>query len=472
MANNTPPARDQLLTPPTPARVVWPLTADGLDTGGGNALTPLTGNPISTGVGFVGNGIDAKLVGDLPAWAQSATAPLAFHVRAKVGTGVDWREVIATVSTAPGGQDTPKLELAAVGNVVQVRAKSTAGAVVTKNLCRTNWRFEFRAPEQIAQTLVQSLCWLDDTTLIFAVDCGTTNVLYRVDTTTGEYTGRASSTTYDHINSMHADPDGGVWCQCQIGGLDEVVQLDLATSFSTGAITESGRWNTGDVPVSSIAFATLAGNEYVLLSQYASSGTPRIYVFLRSQMAGTVNMVDRVKRFRPGLRVQDLAFRPSDGRIYVTRSGTGDSVDSLDLAAALAGADDASPTLTSAQSPSVFPQGIDFNPSDSRAWVGTEGWASVGDGIGYSALWSSALAGPEENAFLIDFTGSSIEVRMNGRLQQTFTHAASANVPTKLAVGAHPAATSGQTGFLTSGTVRAVALSSAPFTQSQLDALA
>lgn len=448
MSESTPPIRDQILaTPPPESETV-----------------------VSTTSPFTANGYDAKLVFDLPAWAQSASAPLAFHARATVGTGIDWREVIANVSTA--ANDTPKLELAVVGNATQLRAKGSAASVVTKSLCRTNWRFEFRAPEQIAQALVQSLCWLDSTTLLFAVDTGSVNVLYRVNATTGEYTGRASSTTYDHINSMHVDPDGNVWCQCQISGLDEVVQLDLATSFSTGAITEAARWNTGDVPVSSIAFATLGGFEYVLLSQYASSGTPRIYVFLRSQMSGTVNMVDRVKCFRVGLRVQDLCFRPSDGRVYVTRSASGDSVDSYDLSALLLVADDSSPTPVSAQSPSVYPQGIDFCPADGRCWVGTEGWASVGDGIAYSALWSSALSGPEENAYLVDFTGTTIEVRLNGRLQHSFAHAAATTVPVKASVGAAPPATPGQTGYLTSGTVRSVAISSVPFTQAQLDALA
>src|SRR5690606_20704671 len=99
---------------------------------------------------------------------------------------------------------------------------------------RCNWRFEFRTPEAIATPLVQSLCWLDEDTLLFAVDTGSTNILYRVDAATGEYTGRASSTTYDHINSMHVAPDGTVWCQCVVGGFDQRKQLDLVASFSSG----------------------------------------------------------------------------------------------------------------------------------------------------------------------------------------------------------------------------------------------
>ncbi len=478
MAESTPPTRDQLLTPAAPFTIAWPLTADGLDTDGGNALAPLAANPIASGVGFVANGYDTKLAGDLPVEAQSATAPLAMHVIASApGPAADWREVVCAVTTTT--VDLPKIEIAVVDDpsnsgvgAFQLRTKP-ASTIVTKYLNRCNWRFEFRAPEQIAQTLVQSLCWLDEDELLFAVDCGTTNVLYRVDATTGEYTGRASSTTYDHINSMHVAPDGSVWCQCQVSGLDEVIQLDLAASFSTGAITEASRWDTGDVPVSSIAFATLGSVEYVLLSQHATSGTPRVYVFQRSQMSGVVNQVDRVTRWRCGYSVQDLAFRPSDGKVYVSRSASagGATIDSFDLAALLLAADDTTPTPTVAShAPTRWPQGIDFQPAADRAWVGSEGFQNVGDGISHSALWSSALVGPETNAYLVDYTGGSLQVRLNGRLMWESAHVV-ANAPQKVSVGASPSSTAGLTGFLTAGTVRALAIKSTPFTQTELDDL-
>lgn len=478
MPEYTPPARDQLLTPAAPFNVAWPLTADGLDTDGGNLLSQLAANPI-TGTGFVANGYDTKLVGDLPAAAQNAGAPISVHVIASApGPADDWREVVCAVTTAT--VDTPKIEIAVVDDpsvasvgAFQLRAKGSAASVVTKYLNRCNWRFEFRTPEAIAQPLVQSLCWLDASTLLFAVDTGSVNVLYRVDAATGEYTGRASSTTYDHLNSLHVAPDGTVWCQCIVGGFDQRKQIDLATSFSTGAITESASWNTGDVPTSSIAFATLGGVEYVLLSQHATSGTPRVYVFLRSQMAGMVNQVDRVTRWRCGFSVQDLAFRPSDGKVYVSRSGSaGGTVEAYDLAALLLAADDTTPTpVVASHAPARWPQGIDFHPVTSRAWVGSEGFASVGDGISHSAIWSSALAGAESNAYLVDYTGGTMQVRLNGRLQHDFAHVA-ANAPQKISVGASPASVAGQTGFLTAGTVRALAISSTPFTQTDLDALA
>lgn len=478
MAESTPPVRDRLLTTPDTAIITWPLTEDAYDTNGENLLIALNGNPISNGIGFIANGTNTRLSGDLPNWAISANAAISFHVVAKAsGPVVDWREVAAGVETATAGSDTPKIELAFIKDpsnssvgVFQLRAKSTSSSVVTKYLNRSNWRFEFRTPELIAQPLVQSLCWIDSTTLLFAVDTGSVNVLYRVDTTTGEYTGRASSTVYDHINSMHLAQDGTVWCQCVVGGFDQRKQLDLETSFSTGVITESASWNTGDVPTSSIAFATLEGIEYVLLSQFATSGTPRCYVFLKSQMAGIVNQADRVTRWRIGTAVQDLAFRPSDRKVYVSRSGgtAGGVIEAYDLATILNLTDDSTPTpLTVSHAPAVWSQGIDFHPTSHRAYVGSEGLYNVGDGISHSAIWSSNLTGPEDNSYLIDYLGSSMQVRLNGRLMHDFSHTA-ASTPNKISVGAHPSATSGQTGFLTSGTVRGVAIKSVPFTEAEL----
>lgn len=236
MAESTPPVRDRLLTTPDTAIITWPLTEDAYDTNGENLLIALNGNPISNGIGFIANGTNTRLSGDLPNWAISANAAISFHVVAKAsGPVVDWREVAAGVETATAGSDTPKIELAFVKDpsnssvgVFQLRSKSTSSSVVTKYLNRSNWKFEFRTPELIAQPLVQSLCWIDSTTLLFAVDTGSVNVLYRVDTTTGEYTGRASSTVYDHINSMHLAQDGTVWCQCVVGGFDQRKQIGRA----------------------------------------------------------------------------------------------------------------------------------------------------------------------------------------------------------------------------------------------------
>lgn len=483
MAENTPPLRDYPLDSETPVLIAWPLTVDNTDTNGGNALTPLASSPIVPGVGFVANGYDSKLFCNLPAWACVQHARISVHVIAKLTAPVvDWREVIVDVSHAT--EDKPKLELCTIvdpnysgGSVGLVALRTFADSITTTKLNRFGWRFEFRSPEQISGIpKPQALCWLDANTLIFVADIsGTTKcALYKVDATTGEYIGRASSTTYRHPNSLHVDPDGEVWTVCSVGGFDKRKRIDLSASFSTGNITESGDWNTGDVPTSSIAFATIGGVGYVLLSQYANSGTPCIYVFLRSQMAGTVNQVNRVIKFRCGLNVQDLVQRASDGLLYISRSlGTGGQIQAYDLAAIIAaGVDDVTPTpVLTYPAATKMAEGLDFRPSDDRLWMCTEGEGTAGDLWSHSSLWSSSLTGSEENAYLLDFEDGDLQIRINGRLFHRFAHTPGA-APTKLSIGASPNAFASIVSFVTSGTIRSLAIKSVPFTPAELSSLA
>lgn len=476
MSEATPPVRDRL--PSATEKILWPLTADLLDSNGGNAFT--SPGSFVTPQGFAGNGTSSKAVIDAPLWAT--TSRVALHAIAKAAgppAGGYYREVAVTLNTAVS-PETPRLELAVVADPINtavgmlaLRAHNGGSTVVTQ-LNRIGWRFEFRMPELIGGSipLAQSLCFLDANTLLVSAYAGATAVLYRVDIPTGEYTGRASSTTYQHINSMHVAQDGSVWVQCVVGGFDQRKQLDLATSFSTGAITESASWNTGDVPTSSISFATVGGVEYVLLSQFATSGTPKVYIFLRSQMAAGVNQVDRVKRFAAGINVQDLVQRASNGLLYVS-SSSGGTVKAYDLAAILAGPDDSSPTPVSTfHAATSAAEGLDFNPDTDRLWMCTEGLTGAGDKQSHSAVWSSALTGSEENSYLLDSYPGQVQAHLNGRLM-TIVSQSQGPAPTKLGLGVHPAvtATGPNLGYLsTGGYVRSVALKSSDVTAEDLAA--
>lgn len=468
------PVRDQILASIVPAIITWPMTADELDADGLNPLTRLGASTPVTPQGFTANGYDTKLVGDLPAWAASATAPLHFHVIAKAtAPAIDWREVVANVSTA--SVDYPKLELSTqlhLGRTIFALRTYNGSTVTTTRLNRSGWRFEFRYPEKIGgvNVIPQGLCFIDASTLLLTGYAGSTSVIYRVDLTTGEYTGKATSTTHQHLNSIHRAQDGSIWLTSVVGGFDKRAPVDLATSFSTGTITTGTVWDTGDVPVSSLAFATVGGVECVLASQYQGAG--KIYVFLKSQMAGPVNQVDRVIRFYVGNGVQDLVQRASDGLLYVSRSDGSDRVDAYDLAAILSAAvDDASPAVVSTYPHATeMAEGIDFHPTTDRLWVNTEGLTGTSD-RSHLAVWSTAMTGAEENAYLIDYIGGTLEVRVNGRLMVDGLLYTPGMAPAKIAIGAAPPNTAGQTGFMTAGTVRSVAIKSVPFTQPELDSL-
>src|SRR5690606_42074561 len=101
MSEATPCERDQLLGSQPPEFRTYPLTTDEYDTDASNPLAWIGGtSPIAAGVGFVGNGSDAKMVGDIPAWAQSAGAAVSIHPICKVtASPTDWREVRARATT-------------------------------------------------------------------------------------------------------------------------------------------------------------------------------------------------------------------------------------------------------------------------------------------------------------------------------------------------------------------------------------
>lgn len=480
MSESTPPVRDYPLGSEPPQQIVWPLVSDALDTDGGNLLTGITTPPgVMSSSGFAGNGSSARCSGDLPTWAQAANGKISFHVIARAVTKpavVAWREVAVSITTASG--DTPKLELCVMDDDYDTHGcfslRAYNGSIQKKFLNRVGWKFEFRSPENIlgGTPSPQALCWLNSTTLLLCSTRGSTSVLYRWDTTTNEYTGRASSTVLTHINSMHVDPDGYVWVCTTTAAGDKRKRLDLTTTFNTGTITGDMDWNTGDVPTSSLSFATIGGTEYALLTQFATTGTPYCYVFLRSQMAGTVNQIDRVKKFATGLRIQDLAQRPSDGKLYMTRASAPGTIEAYDLSSILVGVDGATPTPTATYpSPTVMTEGIEFHPTDGRLWSCTEGYVSAGDIWSYCSFWSTAMTGTEDNSYLFDYLGGEVQIRLNGRLMWQFSHTCTA-IPTKVSVCAAPVATVGQSGFLqTGGYVRSVAVSSVPFTPTELSDL-
>jgi hypothetical protein len=463
---------------------VWPLTSNLSDTNGTNALAGLAANPTPIGAsGFIGNGTNAKLSGVLPAWAQNAAADLALFARvrppATVAAGLDVRETAVSVTNSTG--TAPKLELCAtvanVATVVRLRALS-GGSAVEIDLARVGWRFERRVPEKIAGVPppLQCVCFLDDNTLLFA--CKEPCALYRMNLTTGEITGRALSSLHTIINSMHRAPNGDVWFQCTAAatGFDEVRRLDVTATFASGVVTESGAWDTGDVPVSMVAFASAGGVDYVVLGATQSSGTPRAYVFPASAAGTPVSIAAAVRRFRIGLRVQDMAYRPFTGRLHLIRWGGVGFVEEYDFAAIMAGADDPAPAaLSSFVAPSAFVEGLDFHPTTSRAYAGTEVNISA-QADSFGAVWSSELSGTEENAIQATRVGTALEVQLNRRLLvdgAEATLSVPSTTPTRLAVGAPPNATAGGAGFLSSGGfVRAVALKSAAFSATDLDDLA
>jgi hypothetical protein len=490
MPENTPPGRDY---PPGLApqfMIEWPLTADEFDTNGGNALVPLMGAPIVPGVGFVAslnhNVLTTKLLADTPPEFVDARAPFTLAVtvrkRAEVIYGTETFVCLGHTTS-----DRPKVELCAIDdptNSVQAQFCVRSWGMTNVYLGRANWRFEMRTPEMLrgALTVPQGLCFLDGGTLLYTADeDGTSStILYRVDLTTGEYTGRARSNTLLNCNCLATDPDGNVWgVAWPASSPARVFKIDLATSFATGVITEATTWSvTGDaIGIASIAFATVGGVEYVLLTEFAHTGTARSFVFLRSKMTAPADaVVDRVLKFVCGYNLQGFAQRPSDGMLYASRSD--DRIDRYDIAAIItAGVDNTTPSpVTMRCAPAQRCEGLALRPSDGRLWVGTQArqLQARRDVWSHCSIWSCDLDSDAEwNSFLISYRDGLWDVRCNGRLMLTWYFFANISNPAlKLAVGASPATTHAvRQRVLYNGEIRKLALTLTEFTAAQLAAL-
>lgn len=490
MPESTPPVRDYPIGHAPQSKVEWPLTLDSTDTNGGNALVPLNGNPIVQGVGFVGDGLYTKLMNASPPdWLVPAGEPLSAFVKVrKTWEAIYGSEIVFSLAHAT--LDRPKLELAVhddptnLGQAQYVLRmwNGAAGTPAPLYLGRASWRFEFRMPELLRDmlTVPQGLCFLDADTLLFTADEGGTSstILYRVDLVTGEYTGRARSNTLLNCNCIATDQSGDVWgVAWPTSGPVRIFKIDLATSFATGVITEASNWVvTGDaIGPASIAFVTVAGVEYVLLTEFGHTAAPRSFVFLRSKMTAPADAVaDRVLKFVVGYNLQGFAQRPSDGMLYASRSL--DVIDRYDIAAIIfAGVDNTTPApVTVHAAPAQRCEGLAFHPGTGRLWIGTQARQinATRDTWSHCALWSCDVdAVGEWNSFMFDYADGVCYIRCNGRLMLRHV-ATSVGVTERIVVGA--AVGSNMTTrlrVLYLGTVNALAFSNTPFTAAQLAAL-
>lgn len=487
MSEATPPVRDEYRTEPDENFRVYPLTYDELDQNGANALTRLGGGPHLTPEGFKANGYDSRYTLALTSGA-GAPASLRATVRLDAAPRTS-RDFI--VGLVPTSADQPKLEISAVpdaalSSIGQLALRVYSSSMQTLRLNRPGWRFEFRFPELVSGGVPapQSLAFLDDDTLVLACHkSDAVTVLYRVDLTTGEYTGRASSTEFIHLNSMHVRPNGEVWANAYVASLGQnrMIRLDLAASFSAGTVTVDATWETtGLTP--SIAFLEISGTEYVLCQEFAATGTAYLYVFLASQMGSPVTAADRVKRFDLGLRIQDVCPRDADGLLYASRNSAQGSpnsygwVQSYDIAAAIASAADGATITPIATYPhaTLLAEGLGFRPGDGRLWSLTEGHLTVGDSWGHCAVWSSQIPqAAEVNVYHADSHPTGLlELRVNGRLMHSVAATLPGAAATRLAIGGPPSASPGlAAGFMPAGIVRAVAQKDGLFTLDEIAAL-
>lgn len=461
--------------------VVLPLTYDEDDYDASMTWVRQGSGPHVTPSGFEGNGWNSRLKSTtIPAWMSSQFGRLTVHasVRPQMAQVMNSSgdTVVHVGADASGAVPQAKLALRMLQDPNRstwpyLALQSYTGSLQTMPLVRPQWKFQGQFPQLVAGAYAarpQAILFIDATTLLVSAHYEDTETrVFRVDLATGNVTGSFSfgTTTHKHIASFAVSQTGDLWAVDYDTG--HTLKIDLAASLSSGTASIVADWNTAILnKVSGIDFITVGGVDYVLIAEYATSGTPYLYVIPTSQMVGgsTFAVANRFKRFNIGLRIQGIAVK--SGALYVARNRQVASTDTAGylerydaIATTISGSADGSvlSPAFSQPAPSQYAEDIKFHPTTGECWMMTEGWASVGDFDGFLSIWSSPADGSTvENHVTATYSGTgSVQVKLNNKLFGSAAWTPTVPVAT-VSVGGPPQAAAGfETGYF-SGYVRNV----------------
>lgn len=452
--------------------IVLPLTYDEEDHLGEMTWVRSGGaGPHVTPSGFEGDGYEARLKSTtIPTWMSGATTRVALQasvkinpVRLKTSAG---DTVLHMGADAAGASPTPKLALKVLADAqdatkVHLALQGWTTALQTLPLARPEWKYQFRLPVLEVggnKGKPQALYFIDANTIVVTAHYeDTESKAFKVNINTGELLGQFTFATHVHIASFAKTSGGAIWALDYVG--KRALEIDLDASFTAGTVQITKNVNlTNFVGPSSLEFITVSGTEYALMGEYATTGTPYLYVYPLSAWTdgSTPTVAGRYKRFNIGQRNQGTAIK--DGHLYVSKNRNSSSsvlygyIERYNnIATIISGtADGATVTFNTLHStPSKYPEDLKFHPTTGELWTGAEGWDSPGDLDGWLSFWSSPLTGAAvENHYSFWYDGSgSLSVKINGRDFQTLAWSLNQAVAT-VSVGGPPQASAGmQTGF-------------------------
>jgi hypothetical protein len=419
--------------------------------------------------GFVGDGYEFRIScsSGLPAWVTAGSSqPVTLRATIEPYSGprnaTADRLVSLCVNDATAN---PKLELAVVSDVtdsveLMVAARAYTGSMQTQRLFRRKWRFHWQFPIKTLsgyRARPQAvLPLLNGTVLVSAHYENQFSVAYQCERESGAVLGsfEFDSVTAYHVNALARRAlDGTVW----FDGDDKVLRrLDVDASLASGAAVVTGTFDcTAMAALSGIEWVVIDGHEYLLLGEYATIGTPYLYVIAAADvvLGGTFVLADRVKRLQLPLRCQGHAYldgllwlsvsvNPSGGRVYpvLLDDFIASGVDGDAWTAWAERPGDAAP-----RPPTAYAQDCKFD-GQGRLWMCTEGLAGVDDADEFLCVWSSALGEAEENTVQLRYDGaSSVHILVNDRLFVTKAWTPT-SVPGVVSILGPPTGSASQTG--------------------------
>jgi hypothetical protein len=472
--------------------LIVPLIYDEVD----EAVAPLTWTRLGDGPritprGFMGDAYGARLraTAGLPSYATSAAGAL--YLRATIGAfdcqahSTADRVVSICVNDATAN---PKLEFAMVDDPTHsdrqmIACRAYTGSMQTQRMAKRDWRFSFTYPEKSVSAIdaVPMGVMYDGVATLLTAFYTTHSRCHRVETQEGALNGTFVFPGLDVISSIaDRESDGTAWFA---NSSDEhISSYDLATSFETGAaVIESDVDLTALASFRAIEWVTYVNEgtddegteedestsvEYLAVCEYATSGTPYIYLFDSADVVdGAVLLVaDRVRRLAAPTHVTGISYK--DGYLYAARATSGGIVTKIGLDEWLeTGADGDSYTsyveanAERIDAPTQQCHDVDFDPSG-FLWCATSGESADNDDPNFLAVWASPLTSlngfPTANVCSAWYDGAgTLQIRMNDKLFATKSWTPTPT-PAAVSIGGPPQASAGQGNGFFSGFVRDV----------------
>lgn len=469
---------------------IMPLTYDETDRNGILTFTRQGAGPHQTPMGFEGNGYDSRLKATaLPSWMSSSTAAFGLQVTYKsygqyyadlnryAGLGPKDTTLGVSPLVYLGADSSTLAQKCLIGieadpglstcPVVHARV-TTSGGTSKCHYNRPNWRYQFLTPtyQESGKTWVPNAIVFKDSTKLWSAAHlqDTLSRMWEMDPNTGSILRSFDfPSPYNHVANLAIRGNGDVWFTDS--PTSDCAIVDMEASFTSGTAVIPTVMNTTSFnKIGAIDFVTISGTEYFVAAEYATSGTPYLYVFPASAIgAVTLTASSRTKRWPIGLQVQGLVMRGT--QVYISFSSGGGIIRAYDLASMLSSlADGATPTaIWQEVAPSSYPEDLCVHPVTGDVWAPTEGNASVLSDRAHLSYWSSPLNGTaQENTYTVNYDGAgNFTFLMNGRDYYTVSVTPSQGAAC-VSIGGPPAAPAGGSTGYSYGFLKNVAIQDAP----------
>lgn len=475
--------------------ILLPLTYDDTDITGESTWSGIGDGPSASPEGFIGNNSNSRIeIDSVPSWLSAGDSPLLLHAsvtaaqtEAKINNG---DTIIHAGSDGAGTEPDARLAMRVLrspglSTEVYVALQGFTSSMQTHPLFRPAWKFQRRFPVLNIgsnEARPQGILFLSDNEVLVSAHFeDTESRAYKINANTGEVLGSFDfGSTYIHITAFAANSSGDVWCCDYLTNI--TLQIDVDASLSAGTVQILSEWDTNNAVtvvdpasgVSTLEFIQFGGVEYVLLGEYAETGTPALWVIPITEMGDGVvfQPSDAYKEFFIGRRLQGTAIKNGDlyaikNRNFDTSNANGWLEIFPDIGSQFVNESSGSslPPDSAYPAPSQYPEDMKFHPVTGILWTMTEGFDAIGDFAGFLSIWSwDEDGGSVENSVSARFNGVSlVDIKINNEAFDVASWTITTGADT-ISIGSAPNAAEGLSEGFFDGVIRGVRIQNNPLT--------